>query len=89
MAQITKNIKSRYNLFIIVCFSVAIFVWYSAFCFNNIYPSMKIEWIITSIIIIFAMQAFDFFKLLLETCIRFISLKCKSEKLFKFSAFLS
>ena len=89
MAQITKNIKSRYNLFIIVCFSIALFVWYYAFCFNNIYPSMKIEWIITSIIIIFAMQAFDFFKLLLETCIRFISLKCKSEKLFKFSAFLS
>ena len=89
MAQITKNIKSRYNLFIIVCFSVAIFVWYYAFCFNNIYPSMKIEWIITSIIIIFAMQAFDFLKLLLETCIRFISLKCKNEKLFKFSAFLS
>ena len=76
MAQIIKNIKSRYNLFIIVCFSVAIFVWYYAFCFNNIYPSMKIELIITSIIIIFAMQAFDFLKLLLETCIRFISLKC-------------
>ena len=89
MAQITKNIKSRYNSFIIVCFSVALFVWYYAFCFNNIYPSMKIEWIITSIIIIFVMQAFDFLKILLETCIRFISLKCKSEKLFKFSVFLS
>ena len=89
MAQITKNIKSRYNSFIIVCFSFAIFVWYYAFCFNNIYPSMKIEWIITSIIIIFVMQAFDFLKILLETCIRFISLKCKSEKLFKFSTFLS
>ena len=35
------------------------------------------------------MQAFDFFKLLLETCIKLISIKCKSEKLFKFSAFLS
>ena len=89
MAQITKNIKSRYNLFIIICLTVALFVWYYVFCFNNIYPSMKIEWIITSVIIIFLMQVCDFLKLLLQACVRFISLKCKSEKLFKLSLFLS
>ena len=89
MAEITKNIKSRYNLFIIICLTVALFVWYYVFCFNNIYPSMKIEWIITSVIIIFLMQIFYFLKLLLQACVRFISLKCKSEKLFKLSLFLS
>ena len=89
MSQVIKNIKSRYNLFIIICFVVAIFVWYYAFCLNNIYPSMKKEWIITSVIIIFAMQFFYFLKLLLETIIRFIAIKCKSERLFKFSQFLS
>ena len=89
MAQIAKNIKNRYNLFIFICFLVSIFVWYYAFCFNNIYPSMKIEWLITSVIIIFFMQVFEFLKLLLQTCVRFISIKCKSEKLFKLSNFLS
>ena len=89
MSQIIKNIKSRYNLFIIICFVAAIFIWYYAFCFNNIYPSMKKEWIITSVIMVFVMQFFYFLKLLIETIIRFIAIKCKSERLFKFSQFLS
>ena len=89
MSQFIKNIKSRYNSFIIICFFAAIIIWYYAFCFNNIYPSMKKEWIITSVIIIFAMQFVYFLKLLLETIIRFISIKCKSERLFKISQFLS
>ena len=89
MSQIIKNIKNRYNSFIIICFFVAISVWYYCFCFNNIYPSMKKEWIITSVIIIFAMQFVYFLKLLLATIIRFIAIKCKSERLFKISQFLS
>ena len=89
MFQIIKNIKSRYNLFIIICFVAAIFIWYYSFCFNNIYPSMAKEWIITSVIIIFVMQFVYFLKLLLETIIRFIAIKCKSERLFKISQFLS
>ena len=89
MSQLIKNIKNRYNSFIIICFVVAIFVWYYVFCFNNIYPSMKKEWIITSVILIFVMQFIYFLKLLLETIIRFIAIKCKSERLFKFSQFLS
>ena len=89
MSQFIKNIKSRYNSFIIICFFAAIIIWYYAFCFNNIYPSMKKEWIITSVIIIFAMQFVYFLKLLVETIIRFIAIKCKSERLFKISQFLS
>jgi hypothetical protein len=89
MAQIIKNIKNRYNLFIAICFFVGIFVWYYVFCFNNIYPSMKKEWLITSITIIFAMPFLSFLKILLETIIRFIAIKCKSERLFKISQFLS
>ena len=89
MAQIIKNIKNRYNLFIAICFFVSIVVWYYVFCFNNIYPSMKKEWIITSIITIFAMQFLNFLRILLETIIRFIAIKCKSERLFKISQFIS
>ena len=89
MCKIIKNIKNRYDLFVLICFFVAIIVWYYVFCFNNIYPSMKKEWIITSIVIVFAMQLVNFFKILLESIIRFIGIKCKSERIFKISQFLA
>ena len=89
MLQIIKYIKIRYYLFFAICFVFGIFIWYYIFCFNNIYPSMVNEWIITSIIIFLVMQILYLLKLLLETIIRFISFKCKSERLFKISQFLS
>ena len=89
MIKIMKNIKLRYNIFIILCFVFGIFIWYYVFCLNNVYPSMKKEWIITSIITFFVMQILYLLKLLLETIIRFITIKCKSERLFIFSKLLS
>ena len=89
IAQTIKNIHSRYTWFIIVSFIITIFTLYYVFCFNNIYPSMKGEWIKSSIIIIFAMQALSALLCFLETCIRFISFKCKSEKVYKISLLLS
>ena len=55
MLQIIKYIKIRYYLFFAICFVFGIFIWYYIFCFNNIYPSMVNEWIITSIIIFLVM----------------------------------
>jgi len=89
MAQIIKKIKNIYNSFIIICFFASLFIWYYTFCFNNIYPSMKKEWILTSVIVIIAMQIFNFLKVIFVSVIRFIAIKCKSERLFKFSQFLS
>ena len=89
MMQIMKYIKIRYYLFFIVCFIFGIFIWYYIFCFNNIYPSMIKEWIVTSILIFIIMQILYLLKLLLETIIRLISFKCKSERLFRISQFLS
>ena len=87
--RIIKNIISRYNLFILLSFIISIFIFYYVFCFNNIYPSMKGEWIKSSVIIIFSMQALSALKSFLETCIRFIGFKCNSEKIFKISLLLS
>ena len=89
ISQTIRNISSRYTWFIIVSFVISIFTLYYVFCFNNIYPSMKGEWIKSSIIIIFAMQALSVLLCFLETCIRFISFKCKSEKVYKISLLLS
>ena len=89
MMQIIKYIKIRFYLFFIVCFIFGIFIWYYIFCFNNIYPSMVNEWIITSIFIYIIMQILYLLKLLSETIIRFIAFKCKSERFFRISQFLS
>ena len=68
-----KNIMSRNNFFIIFSFIISIFILYYVLCFNNVYPSMKVEWIISSIIIIVSMQILYILQSFLETSIRFIS----------------
>jgi hypothetical protein len=80
ITRIIKSIISRNNYFIIFSFVITILSLYYIFCFNNIYPSMKGEWIKTNIIIIFSMQALSIIQSFLETSIRFISFKYKSEK---------
>ena len=89
IAKAIKNIISRYNSFILFAIFISVFILYYVFCFNNIYPSLKREWIKSSVIIIFAMQALTVLQCFLEACIRFISFKCKSEKIFKISLLLS
>ena len=89
ITQIIKAIKNRYLCFILISFIISILTWYYIFCFNNIYPHMKVEWIKSSIVIIIIMQILSILLSLLETVIRFLSLKFKSEKIFKISLFLS
>ena len=89
MIRISKNIKKRYIAFIVISFIINIFVLYYIFCFNNIYFHSKIEWIKSSILIIIIMQILPIFFCLLETIIRYIGIKAKSEKIFKLSFYLS
>ena len=89
MGRIARNIKLRFNLFNIISIFIIIFIWYYISCFNAIYPSSRIEWIISSIIIIIIMQILSILACLLETIIRFIAFKAKSEKIYKFSLYFS
>ena len=89
ITQIIKEIQKRNNSFIILSFCIIILTIYYIFCFNNIYPHMKNEWIKSSVIIIIFMQILSLIACLLEAIIRFISFKCKSEKLYKFSLLFS
>ena len=89
ITQIFKIIKKRYLYFIIISFIITILTWYYIFCFNNIYPHMKSDWIKSSIVIIFIMQILSIMLCLLEAILRFLSFKCKSEKIFKIILFLS
>ena len=78
----------KIKILIIINYIIIFFTWYYLSCFNNVYPHIKTEWIISSIFIIIIVQIITFFITFLETCIRFISIKNESEKLFKLSLLL-
>ena len=61
---IIKTITLRYKLFLLVSFFIISFSFYYVICFNSVYPSMKDEWIKTSIIVIIAMQLLSTFEIL-------------------------
>ena len=89
ITQLLKSVQNNNKYFIILSFIIIIFTWYYAFCFCNIYPHMRFEWIKSSLIIIILMQIVSIFSCLLETIFRFISIKCKNEKIYKLSLLFS
>ena len=89
MMQIIKDLEKRYLSFIIISFIISLFILYHITCFNNIYPHMKKEWLIFSVLIIVCVQIISFIKSFIETILRFMSFRCKSEKLFKLSLIFS
>ena len=83
--KILKSIKLRYLLFIIISFIISLIALVHIFCFNIVYYHTMVEWIAFSLIIILLIQLGSFLICLLQTTLRFISFKFKSEKLFKLS----
>ena len=85
ISVIIKGIKYKFTT--IITFSLALtvicFVYIS--CFNNVYPNIKGEWIKSSLFILFLMQIINFALTLFECILRYISIKCNSEKFFKLS----
>ena len=59
------------------------------FCFYNVYPCTKMEWINSSISLIIGMQILYILLSLLEIILRYLSFKIKSEKVYKISQILS
>jgi len=89
MSILLKSIFNKIKILIIINYIITIFSWYYLSCFNNVYPNIKLEWILSSILIIVIVQILPFVFSFLETIIRFISIKCESEKLFKLSLLFS
>ena len=57
--------------------------WYYISCFNNVYSNTKIEWLKSSIFIIIIMQLLPFLYSLIFSLLRFISLRCQVEQIYK------
>ena len=85
MIKILKSIKKRYLAFIIITFIISFIAQVHIFCFNVVYYHTMTEWIVFSLIIILSIQVGSILVYLLQTALRFISFRFKSEKLFKLS----
>ena len=85
MSYFLKSIFIKIKILITINFIITLFSWYYLSCFNNVYPNIKFEWILSSVLIIIIVQILPFVFSFLETIIRFISIRCESEKLFKLS----
>ena len=83
--QLLKSIKIRYILFIIISFIISLIALIHIFCFNIVYYHTQAEWIVFSFIIILSIQLLSFAICFIQTALRFISFRFKSEKLFKLS----
>ena len=79
-----KNIK----IFMAINYIIMAFSWYYLCCFNHAYYYTKIEWIKSSVFIIILEELFPFIYSLIITILRFLSLSCKSEQIFKISSSL-
>ena len=87
--KLMKMIKRRYLFFIIISFIIIIFTLVHICCFNIVYKHTTFEWLIFSLLIIILIQFFSFFVCLIQSLLRFISFKTKSEKIYKLSLLLS
>ena len=84
----TKELQKRYLSLIIFVFIIIVISFFYLLCFNYVYPYTQVEWVKTSIMVIIIRQILSCFVIFLETCLRFLSFKVKSEKLYKFSKIL-
>ena len=83
-----KDIKLRYIIFIIIVGVILIISMFYLLCFNYVYPYSQSEWIKSSIAIMIIMQILSLLKCILETSLRYLSMKLNSEKLYKISLIL-
>jgi len=83
ISLVVREINKRYTVFIVICFFISVVSWYYISCLNNVYPGIRNEWIKSSITIMIITQILSIFFGLLETIIRSLSFRCKSEKIYK------
>ena len=86
---IIQKIKVRNRNFVILSYFVTIISWFYVSCFNNVYNYTQREWIKSSIFFFILIQFSYILFSFIETVIRFISFKCKSENIYELSTIFS
>jgi hypothetical protein len=86
---IIQKIKVRNRNFVILSYFVTILSWFYVSCFNNVYNYTQREWIKSSIFFFILIQFSYILYSFIESVIRFISFKCKSENIYELSTIFS
>ena len=89
ISNLMKDIKSRFTSLIICSIILTIIGFFYISCFNIVYPNIKVEWIKSSIFILIITQLINFLVTFIEGSIRYIAIKCNSEKFFKLGLILT
>ena len=85
ISLIIKDIENKFTTIIIISLLLTVICFVYISCFNNVYPYIKIEWIKSSLFILFLMQIINLLMTLLECIFRYSAIRCNSEKVFKLS----
>ena len=88
ITKLTREIVIRYIAFFIFVLVLFIILLIYFLCFNYVYPHTQGDWVKSSIFLIILMQILSILVSLLETSLRFIAFKFKSEKIFRLSKLL-
>ena len=81
--NLIKVITKRLILFFVFIYIIYTFCFVYVLSFNYVYYFTQTEWIKSSVFIFIIMELIKLLISLLSTCLRLLSFKCKSEKLFK------
>ena len=88
IVHLINDIKKRNIAFIVIASIILIFSFFYLLCFNYVYPYSQIEWIKSSITIVIIMQLLSVIKCLLQSGLRKLSFKIRSEKMYKIGKLL-
>ena len=83
--KLVKKIIRSYYIFIGLSNLIMLFTLIYIACFINVYYYTGIEWAKSGCLYFILMQIISILAIIIETFIRFLALRCKSEKMFKFS----
>ena len=89
ISNISFKINKSIIIFININIIIMLFSWYYISCFNNVYPYIKIEWIKSSVFIYLLNEITSLAYIFGFALLKYISIRCKSEKLFNLTEKLS
>ena len=85
---IVKKIIKSYYVFVLTSYIITLLTLIYIACFIDVYYFTGFEWAKSGCFYFILMQILSIFAIIIESSIRFLAIRCKSEKMFKFSKFV-
>ena len=89
LSMLVKDIKERFIILVFLSIFLSIICFLYISCFNIVYPYIREEWIKSSVFILILMQFINLLLAFAHSSLRYLAIKCNSEKMFKLSLWLA